>query len=224
MDGGDLLRRSSPGAESSWSPTNEPKEAPRMARRPAACAAPSRRAHVAGVGAERGRRGCRWDRSHATDAQTLPAVGLRPFRSADAPVLRRWAAAPERFLGVEDLLACADVPGIETSVAIDDGGRIVAVFQVASEGWLRAGMRSIALLVHPGRRGAGFGRASLPAAAGGARLRGQRAAGRHRRREHGVAALLRSLRLHARRRRRFGRVRGLRPPRTGRRRGRISDD
>ena len=135
-----------------------------MARRPAACAAPSRRAHVAGVGAERGRRGCRWDRSHATDAQTLPAVGLRPFRSADAPVLRRWAAAPERFLGVEDLLACADVPGIETSVAIDDGGRIVAVFQVASEGWLRAGMRSIALLVHPGRRGAGFGRASLPAA------------------------------------------------------------
>ena len=65
---------------------------------------------------------------------------------------------PSASWGVEDLLACADLRGIETSVAIDGDGRIVAVFQVAPEGCERAGMRSVALLVHPGRRGAGFGR------------------------------------------------------------------
>jgi GNAT superfamily N-acetyltransferase len=80
--------------------------------------------------------------------------------------------APERFLGVEELLACADLPGIETSVAIDGGGRIVALFQVAREGCERAGMRSVALLVHPGRRGAGFGRATLLAALAAARNAG----------------------------------------------------
>ena len=93
-----------------------------------------------------------------------PVIRVRPFTATDARVLRRWAAAPECFLHVEDLLASAGVPGTTTSVAVDTDGRVVAVLQCAPEGDVRAGMRSLALLVHPGRRGAGFGRASLLAA------------------------------------------------------------
>ena len=38
---------------------------------------------------------------------SLPAVRLRAYTDADAAALRRWELAPEQFLRVEDLLACA---------------------------------------------------------------------------------------------------------------------
>jgi len=79
-------------------------------------------------------------------------------------VLRRWSVTPEEFLRVQDLLAAAEVPGTLTFVALDAEGLIVAVLQTAPEGSERAGMRSVALLVHPGARRAGFGRATLFAA------------------------------------------------------------
>jgi GNAT superfamily N-acetyltransferase len=82
----------------------------------------------------------------------------------DAPLLRRWAIAPEEFLRVEDMLAGAEVPGTVTYVALDADDVVVAVFQAACEGSVRDGMRPVALLVHPGRRRLGFGRATLLAA------------------------------------------------------------
>jgi L-amino acid N-acyltransferase YncA len=100
----------------------------------------------------------------AVSGMPLPTVRLRAFTSADAPVVRRWESAPERFLRVADLLASAEVPGTVTLLAEDADGRAVAVFQSAPEGSERAGMCSVALLVHPGRRRAGFGRAVLLAA------------------------------------------------------------
>lgn len=100
----------------------------------------------------------------AISGMPLPTVRLRAFTSADAPVVRPWASAPERFLRVADLLASAEVPGTVTLLAEDADGRAVALFQSAPEGSERAGMRSVALLVHPGRRRAGFGRAVLLAA------------------------------------------------------------
>ena len=95
---------------------------------------------------------------------SLPAVRLRAYTDADAAALRRWELAPEQFLRVEDLLACADMPGTVTRVALDADGDVVALLQSVPEGCESAGTRSVALLVHPGHRGAGVGRATLLAA------------------------------------------------------------
>lgn len=94
----------------------------------------------------------------------LPTVRLRPFAAADARLLRRWEGVPERFLRMEDLLESAEAEGTVTSVATDVGGDVVAVVQAGPEGSLRPGVRSVVLLVHPGHRGAGVGRAALLAA------------------------------------------------------------
>jgi GNAT superfamily N-acetyltransferase len=94
----------------------------------------------------------------------LPPVRVRPLTAADAPLLRRWTIAPEDYVRIEDLLACAEVPGTATLVALDADGLAVAVFQAVPEGCAGDGMRTVALLVHPGRRRQGFGRATLLAA------------------------------------------------------------
>jgi GNAT superfamily N-acetyltransferase len=91
----------------------------------------------------------------------LPPVRVRPLAAADAPLLRRWTIAPEDYVRIEDLRACAEVPGTVTLVALDADGRDVAVFQAVREGCAGDGMRTVALLVHPGRRRQGFGRATL---------------------------------------------------------------
>jgi len=94
----------------------------------------------------------------------LPAVHVRALTAEDAPLLRRWTIAPEPFLRVEDLLACAEAPDAVTLVGLDAKGRLVAVFQLVPAGCAGDGMRSVSLLVHPGRRRRGFGRATLHAA------------------------------------------------------------
>jgi RimJ/RimL family protein N-acetyltransferase len=91
----------------------------------------------------------------------LPTVSLRAFTAADIPLLRAWAGIPERFLGISEMLEAAAVPGTITWLAEDPQGQVVAVFQAAPE---EDGERSIALLVHPGRRGAGYGTACVLAA------------------------------------------------------------
>jgi GNAT superfamily N-acetyltransferase len=99
----------------------------------------------------------------------LPAVRLRALTAADNPVLRLWGGTPERFLGVAELLEAAVVPGTVTWLAEDPQGHVVAVFQAAPE---EDGERSVALLVHPGRRGAGYGTACVLAAMGQPWLQG----------------------------------------------------
>lgn len=94
----------------------------------------------------------------------LPPVRARPLTAADAPLLRRWTIAPEDYVRIEDLLACAELPGTVTLVGLDADDLVVAVFQAAPEGCAGHGMRTVALLVHPGRRRRGFGRATLLAA------------------------------------------------------------
>jgi ribosomal protein S18 acetylase RimI-like enzyme len=94
----------------------------------------------------------------------LPAVRVRAMTAEDASLLRPWSIAPEEFLRVEDLLACAEVPGAVTLVGLDAEGRLVAVFQSVPAGCDGDGVRSVSLLVHPGRRRRGFGRATLLAA------------------------------------------------------------
>lgn len=92
------------------------------------------------------------------------AVHLRAMAPEDAPLLRRWTIAPEPFLRVEDLLACAETPNAVTLVGLDAKGRLVAVVQSVPAGCAGGGARSVSLLVHPGRRRRGFGRATLLAA------------------------------------------------------------
>jgi L-amino acid N-acyltransferase YncA len=82
----------------------------------------------------------------------------------DASLLRPWSIAPEECLRAEDLLACAEASGAVTLVGLDDQGSIVAVFQSVPAGCDGEGVRSVSLLVHPGRRRRGFGRATLLAA------------------------------------------------------------
>jgi GNAT superfamily N-acetyltransferase len=94
----------------------------------------------------------------------LPSVVVRAMTAEDAPLLRRWTIAPEPFLRVEDLVACADLPGAVTLVGLDAKGRLVAMFQSVPEGSPGDGQRSVSLLVHPGRRRRGFGSATLLAA------------------------------------------------------------
>ena len=120
----------------------------------------SRRGESRRLGGSDGRRRPRV-RPRTVGGAPHPVVRLRAFRAADAPVIRRWEGPPEPFLRVIDVIESARVPGTTTSVAVDPVGRIVAVFQAAPED---DGRRSVALLVHPGRRGAGFGKASLLAA------------------------------------------------------------
>jgi GNAT superfamily N-acetyltransferase len=88
----------------------------------------------------------------------LPSVRLRALTAADIPMLRAWGGTPERFLGITELLEAALVPGTITWLAEDLQGLVVAVFQAAPE---EDGERSVALLVHPGRRGAGYGTACV---------------------------------------------------------------
>jgi GNAT superfamily N-acetyltransferase len=94
----------------------------------------------------------------------LPAVRVRAMTAEDAALLRLWSIAPEEFLRVEDLLACAEVPGAATLVGLDAEGRLVAVFQSVPAGCDGVGVRSVSLLVHPGRRRRGYGRATVLAA------------------------------------------------------------
>jgi GNAT superfamily N-acetyltransferase len=82
----------------------------------------------------------------------------------DALLLRPWSNVSEEFLRVDDLLACAEAPGAVTLVGLDAEGRLVAVFQSVPAGCDGDGVRSVSLLVHPGRRRRGFGRATLLAA------------------------------------------------------------
>ena len=89
---------------------------------------------------------------------------MRALTAEDVPLLRRWTVAPEEFLRVEDLLAIAEAPGAITLVALDADGLVVAVFQSVPEGCVGDSTRSVSLLVHPGRRRRGFGRATLLAA------------------------------------------------------------
>ena len=103
---------------------------------------------------------CRRGRSE----HRLPSVRVRPLATADAPLLRRWTIAPEDYVRIEDLLACAELPGAVTLVGLDAEGRLVAVFQSVPAGCAGDGVRSVSLLVHPGRRRRGFGRATLLAA------------------------------------------------------------
>ena len=91
----------------------------------------------------------------------LPTVGLRALTAADVPVLRSWGGRPERFLGIEEMLDAARLPDTVTWLARDADDRLVAVFQTVSE---EDGEHSIALLVHPGRRRAGYGTACVLAA------------------------------------------------------------
>ena len=90
-----------------------------------------------------------------------PTVRLGPFTDGDGAALRRWEGVPEPFLRVEDLLEDAELPGTLTVVATDDAGEVVALLQAAPED---GGLRSVSLFVHPGRRGVGYGRATLRAA------------------------------------------------------------
>ena len=90
-----------------------------------------------------------------------PAISLRALTAADAATIRHWEGLPEPYLRAEDLLESAELPGTTTSVAVDGAGEIVALFQAAPE---EDAERSVALLVHPGRRGAGYGTAVLLAA------------------------------------------------------------
>ena len=94
----------------------------------------------------------------------VPAVQVRAMAPEDVPLLRRWEIAPEKFLRIEDLLACAEAPGAVTLVGLDAKGRLVAVFQSVPAGCAGDGVRSVSLLVHPDRRRRGFGRATLLAA------------------------------------------------------------
>lgn len=94
----------------------------------------------------------------------VPAVYLRALTAEDVPLLRRWTIAPEEFLRIEDLLACAEAPDAMTLVGLDAKGRLVAVFQSVPAGCAGDRVRSVSLLVHPGRRRRGFGRATLLAA------------------------------------------------------------
>ena len=94
----------------------------------------------------------------------LPPVRVRPLTAEDLPLLRRWTIAPEDYVRIEDLLACAELPGAVTVVGLDVKGRLVAVFQSVPAGCAGDGVRSVSLLVHPGRRRRGFGRATLLAA------------------------------------------------------------
>jgi GNAT superfamily N-acetyltransferase len=112
----------------------------------------------------------------------------------DASRLRRWSIAPGEFLLVEDLLACAEAPGAATLVGLDAEGRLIAVFQSVPAGCDGDGVRSVSLLVHPGRRRRGFGR-DLAGRARRTVSRAQRPARRHRPRQHGLAALLRGVRV-----------------------------
>ena len=91
----------------------------------------------------------------------LPTVRLRALTAADIPRLRCWGGLPERFLGIGELLEAACLPDTITWLALDADGLVVAVFQAAPD---EDGERSVALLVHPGRRGAGYGTACLLAA------------------------------------------------------------
>ena len=100
----------------------------------------------------------------AASQRSLPAVHIRALTAEDASLLRRWSIAPEEFLRVEDLLACAELPGTVTLVALDADGGPVALFQSVPDGCAAEGRRSLSLLVHPGRRHRGFGRATLLAA------------------------------------------------------------
>lgn len=91
----------------------------------------------------------------------LPTVRLRALTAADIPRLRCWGGLPERYLGIEELLDAARIPDTVTWIALDQDGHVVAVFQAAPE---EDGERGVALLVHPGRRGAGYGTACVRAA------------------------------------------------------------
>ena len=91
----------------------------------------------------------------------LPTVRLRALTVADIPLLRCWGGLPERYLGIEEMLEAARLPDTVTWLALDADSHLVAVFQAAPE---EGGERSIALLVHPGRRGAGYGTACVLAA------------------------------------------------------------
>ena len=90
-----------------------------------------------------------------------PAVSLRALTAADAATIRHWEGLPEPYLRAEDLLESAELPGTTTSVAVDGAGEIGAIFQAAPE---EDAERSVALLVHPGQRGVGYGTAALLAA------------------------------------------------------------
>jgi GNAT superfamily N-acetyltransferase len=91
----------------------------------------------------------------------LPTVQLRALTAADSVRLACWGGRPEWYLGIEEMLAGARLPDTVTWLALDADGRAVAVFQVACD---EGGERPIALLVHPDRRGAGYGTACLLAA------------------------------------------------------------
>jgi RimJ/RimL family protein N-acetyltransferase len=91
----------------------------------------------------------------------LPSVRLRALTAADIPALHSWGGIPEPFLGIAELLEAALIPGTITWLAEDPQGHVVAVFQAAPE---EDGERSVALLVHPGRRGTGYGTACVLAA------------------------------------------------------------
>ena len=90
-----------------------------------------------------------------------PTVRLRALTTADIPCLRSWGGRPERYLGIEEMLDAAHIPDTITWLALDSDDQIVAVFQAAPS---EDGERGIALLVHPGRRGAGYGTACVRAA------------------------------------------------------------
>lgn len=90
-----------------------------------------------------------------------PTVRLRALTAADVPRLRCWGGLPERYLGIEELLDASRVPDTVTWLALDADGHVVAVFQAAPD---EGGERGVALLVHPGRRGAGYGTACVRAA------------------------------------------------------------
>ena len=112
----------------------------------------------------RGSRSRRARRAWTAGRGPLPVVRLRPLAAGDAPILRHWEGTPERFLRMEDLLESAEAEGTTTAVAVDGDGQVAAVLQAGPEGSVRPGVRSVALLVHPGHRGAGVGRAALLAA------------------------------------------------------------
>ena len=151
----------------------------------------------------------------------LPPVRVRPLTAADAPLLRRWTIAPEDYVRIEDLLACAEVPGTVTLVGLDAEAPPRRGVPVGAGG-LRRRRNALGLAA----------RASWPAASGirardlarRARrtvCRRPRAARRHRPREHRVAALLRGVRVRDGRPRRVAALRGARPSctRARRRRG-----
>jgi GNAT superfamily N-acetyltransferase len=91
----------------------------------------------------------------------LPTVRLRALTAADIPRLRCWGGLPERYLGIEEMLDAARLSDTITWLALDADDDVVAVFQAAPD---EDGERGVALLVHPGRRGAGYGTACVHAA------------------------------------------------------------